>query len=161
MAQGTDAKFAGMEIDMIESQLIRSKHIVVREEGSDIKLIEIDDITRSKTGKHGSAKLGFKGQNLSTKKNATFSEPSKTLLMICNFIKNPCILIEIDQKKNELVAFNEETLENVSVPLTRIPEDQLEKLVATHTVSPDAEIKFILIDTPYLVSISNIIINQN
>lgn len=147
---------SGMVLDMIQTQEIRPKHIILIEDGG-IKLVEITSIAKSKPGKHGSAKYCFTGLNLVTGKNYQFTEGSKTNLNICTLVKIPCEFVEINEGDNSLVVLNEETAEILTVSLTRISEETQEELKKhIDIVGESGTIRFKLVDTPYLVIITDI-----
>lgn len=147
---------SGMVLDMIQTQEIRPKHIILKEDGG-IKLVEITSIAKSKPGKHGSAKYCFTGLNLVTGKNYQFTEGSKTNLNICTLVKIPCEFIEINEMDNSLVVLNEETAEVITVSLDRISKEILEEIKKhTEAMGANGSTRFKLVDTPYLVIVTDI-----
>lgn len=147
---------SGMLKDMIQTQEIRPKHIIFIEDGG-VKLVEITSIAKSKPGKHGSAKFCFQGINLVTGKNYQFTEGGKTNLVTCSLVKIPCEFIEINECDQALVVLNEETAEILTVSLSRISEEIIEEIKRHRELVGEAgEIRFKLVDTPYLVVITDI-----
>ncbi|KAH9387274.1 uncharacterized protein NEMAJ01_2170 [Nematocida major] len=147
---------SGMIKDMIQSQEVRPKHIIFIEDGG-VKLVEIVSIAKSKPGKHGSAKFCFQGINLVTGKHYQFTEGSKTNLTICTLVKIPCEFVDINETDQSLVVLNEESAEIITVSLDRISEETLDEIKKHRDlVGADGDIRFKLVDTPYLVVITEI-----
>ncbi|KAI5192889.1 translation initiation factor 5A [Nematocida minor] len=151
-----DNDTSGMVVDMIQTQEIRAKNIILIKEGG-VKLVEITSISKSKPGKHGAAKFCFSGLNLVTGKNYQFTEGSKTNLYVCSLVKIPCEFMEINENDGSLVVLNEETAEVLTVALSRISEETIEEIKKHVTlVGASGSIRFKLVDTPYLVVITDI-----
>ncbi|EIJ89513.1 translation initiation factor 5A [Nematocida parisii] len=147
---------SGMVTDMIQTQEIRPKHIIFINDGG-VKLVEITSIAKSKPGKHGAAKFCFQGINLVTGKNYQFTEGSKTNLTICTLVKIPCEFMEINENDNSLVVLNEENAEIITVALDRISPETIEE-IKKHSalVGANGTVRFKLVDTPYLVVVTDI-----
>ncbi|KAI5166703.1 hypothetical protein NEIG_00617 [Nematocida sp. ERTm5] len=147
---------SGMVTDMIQTQEIRPKHIIFINDGG-VKLVEITSIAKSKPGKHGAAKFCFQGINLVTGKNYQFTEGSKTNLTICTLVKIPCEFMEINENDNSLVVLNEENAEIITVALDRISPETIEE-IKKHAalVGANGTVRFKLVDTPYLVVVTDI-----
>lgn len=153
--------FRGMDVDMIETQNIRRKHIVFRNNEGDVKLVEIQEISKSKPGKHGAAKYTFVGHNLITGKFVEFTEATKVPLTTCTLKKSPCFLISIDERKDEFTGYNEEKGTNFSIPLSKVPKKTLEELQNIQEASPDAQIRFVFVETNYMVNIIDIVVDTS
>ena len=152
-----DSKFDGMNVHMIESQEIRRKHIVFLEAGGDVKLVEINEINKSKPGKHGAAKYNFTGTNLVTGKFTEFTEGSKTLMTTCELIKFPCILSELNDREKKLYGYHEMgNCDSFEMSYAKFKEEDLKRLRAKQEENPDKDIRFQLIETPYLTGIAEI-----
>ncbi|OAG29554.1 hypothetical protein NEDG_00687 [Nematocida displodere] len=155
-----EAKYNGMVMDKIETNGIKRNDIIVLEDGADVKLVQVQEIKKSKPGKHGAAKFNFSGTNLVTKKYYEFTEGSKTQLQICTFVKSPCLLVDVDERKDEFICFNEITSENFSITLGKIPAEPLAKIQKIRDTTPDVSIKFVMVETPYFIEITDIITNS-
>ncbi|KAI5187344.1 hypothetical protein NEHOM01_2106 [Nematocida homosporus] len=151
-------KFDGLNIELVEASSIRKKHMLIKGEKNVYKLIEITDITKSKPGKHGAAKLNFTGVDLSVNRNITFTEGTKDQVTVGTFKRTPCLLLELDEQKDEIHLFNEEKYEDFYLDKSRVPAEALAKLGKVANVD-NCEVKFILIDTPYVVNIVDIVTN--
>ncbi|EHY66664.1 hypothetical protein NEAUS04_0581 [Nematocida ausubeli] len=151
-----ETEASGMVTDMIQTQEIRVKHIIFLTDG-DKKLVEITSIAKSKPGKHGAAKFCFQGVNLITGKFYQFTEGSKTNLTVCTLVKVPCEFMEINENDNSLVVLNEETAEVITVALDRISPETIEE-IKKHSllVGSSGSVRFKLVDTPYLVVVTDI-----
>jgi len=154
-----ESKFSGMNVEIKTPSDLKRKDIIMWQEGDDVKLIEVSVVTKSKPGKHGSAKYNIQGVNLANSKNFEFTEGAKSNLHICTFQKNPCMLVSINHDMDEFIVFNEATFENATFSVKMIPAEALEKIEKVKEASPDAEIKFNLVDTPYLVNVTDMIVN--
>lgn len=154
-----ESKFSGMDVEVKTPSDLKRKDIIVKEDGDTVRLIEVNVVTKSKPGKHGSAKYNICGLNLATGKNFEFTEGAKASLHIATLQKHPCMLIDMNETADEFTVFNETTLENATFSLKKIPEEALEKIRKLREASPDGEVKFNLVDTPYLVNLVDIVIN--
>lgn len=152
-------KHSGLNIELLEANTVRKKHILLREEGSIAKLIEITDISKSKPGKHGAAKFNFTGVDLTSGKNYSFTEGTKNQVTTCTFKRVPCIVLDMDERNNELHLFNEDDSTDFYVSMSKIPDDTKDKLSKFMAIPESKEIKCVLIDTPYYTNVVDIVKN--
>lgn len=156
-----DSAYEGIDHTLTDCQQIRKKDLVLLEDSTPFRIVEITEISSSKPGKHGAAKFTFIGINLATEKNVRFNCSSGTKVRLCSLKKMPCFLITLDEHKQEFMGFNEETNETFSTDLSTLPEEGLEKIKNFVTVSPDARVRFVYVDTPYYKSITDVVLDKS
>ncbi|KAI5189314.1 hypothetical protein NECID01_0509 [Nematocida sp. AWRm77] len=160
MSEYDEQKVEGLNIDKMGSQDIRKKTIVFKEDGGDVKLIEINEINKSKPGKHGAAKYNFSGTNLKTGKYTEFTESSGTLMTVCTLVKIPVTLVDLDKKKEMLSCYDAEG-KSYEMATSKINPEELKKLEEIMEANPGQSILFSLVDTPYLSTISDVKIDTS
>ncbi|KAI5172724.1 hypothetical protein NEFER03_1756 [Nematocida sp. LUAm3] len=153
-------KYSGIDINLIEANDVKRKHVLLREEGNQIRLVEIKDFTKCKTGKHGSAKVTFSANDLKTEKFVTFTHGVKDQVIQCNLLKVPCTFLGLDEAKEELHLLNEETGEDFYISTKRLDDPNLDKIRRLDTLDLAGFARLVLVDTPYYVNIDGITENS-
>jgi translation elongation factor P/translation initiation factor 5A len=159
-------KFKGMEHELVECSQVRKKDIILDEKSNPPRFVSVGEISTSKPGKHGVAKFNFMGTNVVTKKTAEVKTTGADKLRRCKLIKHQASLILLNEWKSEFEAFNEDLLENITLPLEQVPTEALAKIreiLAKYKKSqgenpdePEWKITFKYVETPYFIDISEI-----